>query len=54
VAITGHQIDETNNPQNAAWDNTWIANYQRMISLYGLIPCPAGESSNQNAQCSVA
>ena len=52
VAITGHQIDETNNPQNAAWDNTWIANYQRMISLHGLIPCPGGESSSQDAQCS--
>jgi len=54
TAITSHQIDETNNPQNTSWDNTWIANYQRMISLYGLIPCPAGESSSQDAQCSAS
>jgi hypothetical protein len=52
LAITSHQIDEADNPQNTTWDSTWIANYQRMIDLYGELPCPAGDSSSQDTQCS--
>jgi hypothetical protein len=44
--------DEADNPQNTTWDSTWIANYQRMIDLYGELPCPPGDGSSQDTQCS--
>jgi hypothetical protein len=52
LAITSHQIDEADNPQNTTWDSTWIANYRRMIDLYGELPCPPGDGSSQDTQCS--
>jgi hypothetical protein len=34
LAISLHQSDEQTYPQNSAWDNTWIANYQRLDALW--------------------
>ena len=33
-AIAAHQADEQRTPANAGWDQLWVANYQRLISLW--------------------
>ena len=37
-ALASHQSDENLHPANTAWDTTWIANYNRINSLYEELP----------------
>ena len=38
IARSGHVADEAKIPADTAWDSAWIANYDRLISLFAGLP----------------